>query len=70
MMRTIVFEKEMWVKHLSLDPVTGLDPPGIKVRAAEGLDAASYFITGYWIWSKVSGHARETRRLAPESREN
>ncbi|KAK0551283.1 phospholipid:diacylglycerol acyltransferase [Tilletia horrida] len=53
MMRTIVFEKDMWVKHLSLDPHTGLDPPGIKVRAAEGLDAASYFITGYWIWSKV-----------------
>ncbi|KAE8270998.1 hypothetical protein A4X09_0g1314 [Tilletia walkeri] len=53
MMRTIVFEKDMWVKHLSLDPFTGLDPPGIKVRAAEGLDAASYFITGYWIWSKV-----------------
>jgi len=53
MMRTIVFEKDMWVKHLSLDPHTGLDPAGIKVRAAEGFDAASYFITGYWIWSKV-----------------
>lgn len=44
MMRLIVFEKEMWIKHLSLDPVTGLDPDGIKVRAAEGLDAASYFV--------------------------
>ncbi|PWZ02701.1 putative LRO1-a lecithin cholesterol acyltransferase-like protein [Testicularia cyperi] len=53
MMRTIVFEKEMWVRHLSLDPDTGLDPPGIRVRAAEGLDAASFFAAGYWIWSKV-----------------
>ncbi len=53
MMRTIVFEKDMWVKHLSLDPFTGLDPDGIKVRAAEGFDAASYFVSGYWIWSKV-----------------
>jgi len=53
MMRTIVLEKDLWIKHLSLDPITGLDPPGIKVRAAEGLDAASYFITGYWIWSKI-----------------
>jgi hypothetical protein len=35
---------------LMLDPVTGLDPPGVKVRAAEGLDAASSFIQGYWLW--------------------
>ncbi|CAO1623472.1 unnamed protein product [Jaminaea pallidilutea] len=54
MMRTIVMEKDLWIKHLSLDPHTGLDPPGgIKVRAAEGLDAASYFVSGYWIWSKI-----------------
>ncbi|KAJ1030346.1 hypothetical protein NDA16_001256 [Ustilago loliicola] len=53
MMRTIVFEKDMWVRHLSLDPETGIDPPGIRVRAAEGLDAASFFAAGYWIWSKV-----------------
>jgi phospholipid:diacylglycerol acyltransferase len=33
--------------------VTGLDPPGIKVRAAEGLDAASYFVSGYWIWARI-----------------
>lgn len=53
MFRMVVLEKELWIKQLSLDPDTGLDPPGIKVRAAEGLDAASYFVTGYWIWSKV-----------------
>lgn len=53
MIRTVVLEKDMWIKHLSLDPHTGLDPPGIKVRAAEGMDAASYFVSGYWIWSKI-----------------
>ncbi|CAO1636915.1 unnamed protein product [Sympodiomycopsis kandeliae] len=53
MMRTVVLEKDLWIKHLSLDPQTGLDPPGIKVRAAEGMDAASYFVSGYWIWSKI-----------------
>lgn len=53
MIRTVLFDKEKWVKHLSLDPVTGLDPPGIRVRAAKGLDAASYFAAGYWIWSKI-----------------
>jgi phospholipid:diacylglycerol acyltransferase len=31
---------------MMLDPDTGLDPPGIRIRAAQGLDAASYFITG------------------------
>lgn len=53
MVRTIATQKEMWIKHLSLDPITGLDPPGIKVRAAEGLDAASYFVSGYWIWARI-----------------
>jgi phospholipid:diacylglycerol acyltransferase len=33
-----------------LDPITGLDPPGAKIRAAEGIGAASSFMTGYWIW--------------------
>jgi phospholipid:diacylglycerol acyltransferase len=35
---------------MMLDPLTGLDPEGAKVRAAEGIDAASSFIQGYWIW--------------------
>lgn len=53
MMRTIVFDKEGWINQIKLDENTGLDPPGIRVRAAQGLDAADYFITGYWIWSKI-----------------
>jgi phospholipid:diacylglycerol acyltransferase len=53
MVRTIATQKDMWIKHLSLDPHTGLDPHGIKVRAAEGLDAASYFVSGYWIWARI-----------------
>lgn len=35
---------------IMLDPVTGLDPPGAKVRAAEGIHAASNFVYGYWLW--------------------
>jgi hypothetical protein len=35
---------------MMLDPDTGLDTPGAKVRAAEGISAASNFMTGYWIW--------------------
>lgn len=53
MVRTIATQKEMWIRQLSLDPSTGLDPPGIKVRPAEGLDAASYFVSGYWIWDPI-----------------
>lgn len=36
-----------------LDEETGLDPPGIKLRAAQGFDATDFFITGYWIWNKI-----------------
>lgn len=36
-----------------LDTKTGLDPPGIKLRAAQGFDATDFFITGYWIWNKI-----------------
>jgi phospholipid:diacylglycerol acyltransferase len=36
-------------EHIMLDKHTGLDPPGIKLRAAQGFDATDFFITGY-IW--------------------
>jgi len=32
--------RERWLQALSIDLQTGLDPPGFKVRAAQGLDAA------------------------------
>ncbi|CAD6570996.1 MAG: hypothetical protein TREMPRED_000090, partial [Tremellales sp. Tagirdzhanova-0007] len=53
MIRAVVTNKERWLQALSIDPETGLDPPGFKVRAAQGLDAASEFIQGYWIWQKI-----------------
>ncbi len=54
MMRALVLDKEEWKKHIMLDKRTGLDPPGgIKLRAAQGFDAADFFITGYWIWNKI-----------------
>ncbi|KAI9502002.1 Lecithin:cholesterol acyltransferase-domain-containing protein [Coemansia spiralis] len=53
MFKAILLDKECWVQHMMLDKKTGLDPPGIKLRAAQGLDAADYFITGYWIWGKA-----------------
>ncbi|KAB5542626.1 Lecithin:cholesterol acyltransferase [Coniochaeta sp. 2T2.1] len=53
MMRALVLEKEVWKRHIMLDKYTGLDPPGIKLRAAQGFDATDFFITGYWIWNKI-----------------
>ncbi|KAF1809380.1 LACT-domain-containing protein [Eremomyces bilateralis CBS 781.70] len=53
MMRALVLDKASWKKHLMLDKDTGLDPPGIKLRAAQGFDATDFFITGYWIWNKI-----------------
>jgi len=50
MVSQVTLNKERWMASLMLDPVTGLDPPGVKVRAAEGLDAASSFIQGFWLW--------------------
>ncbi|KAK2612124.1 phospholipid:diacylglycerol acyltransferase [Conoideocrella luteorostrata] len=53
MMRALVLDKESWKKHIMLDKKTGLDPSGVKLRAAQGFDATDFFITGYWIWNKI-----------------
>ncbi|KAI8989987.1 Lecithin:cholesterol acyltransferase-domain-containing protein [Pilobolus umbonatus] len=53
MVRAVILDKESWTDHIMLDSVTGLDPPDYKIRAVHGLDAADYFITGYWIWAKI-----------------
>ncbi|GAB5591379.1 phospholipid:diacylglycerol acyltransferase [Umbelopsis nana] len=53
MFKAVLFDKACWTQHLKLDPITGLDPDGIKLRAAQGLDAADYFVTGYWVWAKI-----------------
>ena len=53
MMRALVLDQKAWKKHIMLDKETGLDPPGIKLRAAQGFDATDFFITGYWIWNKI-----------------
>ncbi|KAI9702162.1 MAG: hypothetical protein M1820_006244 [Bogoriella megaspora] len=53
MMRALVMDKASWKRHIMVDKYTGLDPPGIKLRASQGFDAADFFITGYWIWNKI-----------------
>lgn len=53
MMRALVMDKENWKRHIMMDRRTGLDPPHVKLRAAQGFDATDFFITGYWIWNKI-----------------
>ncbi|KAK6500651.1 hypothetical protein TWF506_003416 [Arthrobotrys conoides] len=53
MMRTLMLDKALWKEHIMLNKTTGLDPDGIKLRAAQGFDATDFFVTGYWIWSKI-----------------
>ncbi|KAI8386959.1 Lecithin:cholesterol acyltransferase-domain-containing protein [Blakeslea trispora] len=53
MIRSVLMDKESWTEHIMLDPITGLDPSEYKVRAVHGVEAADYFITGYWVWAKV-----------------
>ncbi|KIJ65858.1 hypothetical protein HYDPIDRAFT_109905 [Hydnomerulius pinastri MD-312] len=53
MITQVTFNRDKWISAMMLDPDTGLDPPGAKIRAAEGIDAASSFMKGYWIWAKI-----------------
>ncbi|KAK6199589.1 Lecithin:cholesterol acyltransferase-domain-containing protein [Scheffersomyces amazonensis] len=53
MLRTMILDKTCWLRHIMLDPDTGLDPPNIKLRAAQGFEAADFFLAGYWIWNKI-----------------
>jgi phospholipid:diacylglycerol acyltransferase len=54
MISQVTFNRDKWIAAMMLDPITGLDPPDTKMRAAEGIDAASSFIQGYWIWFVLS----------------
>ncbi|KAJ6985989.1 putative phospholipid:diacylglycerol acyltransferase 2 [Populus alba] len=49
---TEVFKRPLCLlEHLSLHNETGLDPPGIRIRAVPGLVAADYFAPGYFVWA-------------------
>lgn len=42
-----------WLDHIALDPVSGVDREGVRVRSARGLHSADYFIGGFHLWAKV-----------------
>ncbi|KAK4698318.1 hypothetical protein P7C70_g7962, partial [Phenoliferia sp. Uapishka_3] len=57
MLRAIVTSKETWVSAMSLDPETGLDMEGYKVRAAQGASPFHSTFAGF----KLQTDERENR---------
>lgn len=53
MLRMMLTDKECWIEHMRLDPVTFSDPSGIKIRAAQGLEAADFWLPGMWVFAKI-----------------
>ncbi|KAI8911916.1 Lecithin:cholesterol acyltransferase-domain-containing protein [Powellomyces hirtus] len=50
--KALLLNKECWMHHMMLNERTGRDPHGVKLRAAQGLDAADYLFPGY-VWAKI-----------------
>ncbi|KAF9380091.1 hypothetical protein CPB97_008582 [Podila verticillata] len=53
MFKAVLLDKECWISNMRLDSETGLDPEGIRLRAAQGLEAADYLVPGYWVWAPI-----------------
>ncbi|KAF9194642.1 hypothetical protein BGZ51_008573 [Haplosporangium sp. Z 767] len=49
----VLLDKDCWISNMRLDSETGLDPEGVRLRAAQGLEAADYFVQGYWVWAPI-----------------
>lgn len=46
MFKAVLLDKDCWISNLRLDSQSGLDPEGVRLRAAQGLEAADYFVQG------------------------
>lgn len=46
MAKMFLSNRECWMLHLGLNFTSGLDPEGIRVRNAQGLDAVDFFFPG------------------------
>ena len=53
MVQRWLMERFCVLEHMSLDPFTGLDPEGIRIRAAQGFEAADFFLANYWVFNPL-----------------
>lgn len=49
----MLHNRSEWFASMKLDERTGLDPDGVKVRPAQGLDSSDFSIPGLWFWWKI-----------------
>jgi len=56
MFQSFINNRECWLEHISLDPDTGSDPPDIKIRPSQGLEAVDYFVPGFGTRSRYYVH--------------
>lgn len=42
-----------WLELFSLDPHSGLDKAGMRVRGGEGAASVGEFVPGFWVWEKI-----------------
>lgn len=72
MMRALVLDKASWKRHIMLDKLTGLDPPGVKLRAAQGFGKLSFpchtFLTVQYCNLSCRTCVSNTTLLEPVSR--
>eukprot|EP00753_Platysulcus_tardus_P008129 PLAT15650.1.p1 GENE.PLAT15650.1~~PLAT15650.1.p1 ORF type:complete len:674 (+),score=359.21 PLAT15650.1:7-2028(+) len=53
MLSQLLLQPRCWLSHLVLSLETGLDPVGIRLRAARGLSAADWFMGPVWVWAQL-----------------
>lgn len=53
MLQNMILQSACWIEHIRLNYYTGLDPEGIKLRAAAGMEASDYLVAGFWVWAKM-----------------
>jgi phospholipid:diacylglycerol acyltransferase len=51
--RSFLTDRECWKEHMMLSLKTGVDPTDIRLRAAQGFEAADYFMANYWVFGKI-----------------
>ncbi len=52
-LQSVLKDMMCYQRHLALDPITGSDPPNIKLRSAQGFEAADWFMNTIWVWDKL-----------------
>lgn len=49
-MQSLLLDVDCWLEHITPSPLTGLDKPDVRVRAASGLGAADAFLGVFSLW--------------------